>query len=71
MIQIGRMLILFGIAVVAIGLLLMVFGKVPFIGKLPGDIVIQRRNLTFYFPLATCFLISVVLSLVAWFWSRR
>ena len=45
--------------------------KIPYLGKLPGDILIQKKNFTFYFPLATSVLISIILSLVFWLWSRR
>jgi hypothetical protein len=41
-------------------------GKVPWIGKLPGDIYIKRENFTFYFPLATSIVISIILSLILW-----
>ncbi|MFA5114587.1 MAG: DUF2905 domain-containing protein [Candidatus Omnitrophota bacterium] len=45
--------------------------KVPFLGKLPGDVYIHRKNFTFYFPIATSILISIVLSLIFWLWSKR
>jgi hypothetical protein len=53
------------------GVLVTLLHKAPFFGKLPGDIVIQRRNFTFYFPLATSLLLSVLLSLVMWLFSSR
>lgn len=68
---IGRMLIFFGFILIALGLLLTFVNKMPFLGRLPGDIYIQRKNLSFYFPLATSILISVILSLIFWLWSRR
>jgi len=50
----------------------MATGKSPsWLGRLPGDIVIQRRNFSFYFPLATSLIISIVLSLLLWLFSRR
>lgn len=52
------------------GLLLYFFDKLPFGGRLPGDIVVKKKNFTFYFPLATSILISLILSLVLWFFSR-
>ena len=64
MAPIGKSLVFAGIAIIVVGLLLWGFSSVPFIGKLPGDIYIQRGNFTFYFPLATCVLISVGLSLL-------
>ena len=67
----GKALILFGLMLVATGLLVEFFGKIPLLGKLPGDIYIQRKNFTFYFPLATSVLISLVISFLFWLWSRR
>ena len=69
--ELGKALIVFGIILVGVGLLLAFMNKIPYLGKLPGDILIQRKNFTFYFPLATSILISVILSLVFWLWSRR
>ncbi len=69
--QMGRFLVLVGLVVILVGLLLMFVGKVPYIGRLPGDIIIQKKNFTFYFPLATSILISIFLSLLFWILSRR
>jgi len=69
--SIGKMLILTGIVVVAMGGLLILVGKISWFGKLPGDIVIQRKNFTFYFPLATSILLSVILSLLFWIFGKR
>jgi uncharacterized membrane protein len=69
--EIGKTLIVFGIVLIGVGTLLTFMHKVPFIGRLPGDIYIQRKNFTFYFPLATSILISMALSLIFWLWSRR
>ncbi len=63
---IGKSLIIFGMVIVAIGVLLTLSGKIPWLGRLPGDIYIRRENFTFYFPLATCILLSALLSLVFW-----
>lgn len=60
----GKMLILLGIFIILVGLLLMAGDKIPWLGKLPGDIIIRKKNFTFYFPLATCILISLILTLV-------
>ena len=68
---IGKFLIIFGIIIVAVGVLLLISGKIPWIGKLPGDIMIHKKNFTFYFPLATSILISVVLTFLFWLISRR
>ncbi len=60
----GKMLILLGVFVILIGLLLMVGDKIPWLGRLPGDILIKKKNFTFYFPLATSILISLLLTLL-------
>lgn len=68
---IGKFLILLGLIVAAVGALLLFSGKIPWIGRLPGDIMIQRRNFTFYFPLATSILLSLILTLVFWIIGKR
>lgn len=67
----GKMLVILGLFLIAIGLVLTFFNKIPFLGKLPGDIYIQKKNFTLYFPLATSILLSLILSLILWVWSRR
>lgn len=69
--EIAKTLILFGVVLVAVGVFLMFVNKVPFLGRLPGDIYIQKKHFTFYFPFATSILVSVVLSFLFWLWSRR
>ena len=59
----GKMLVLLGVFIILVGLLLMVGDKIPWVGKLPGDIVIKKEKFTFYFPLATCILISLLITL--------
>lgn len=67
----GKTLIILGLILVVVGAVFMLAGKVPFIGKLPGDIIVRKKNFTFYFPLATSLLISLLLSLILWFISRK
>jgi hypothetical protein len=62
--SIGKMLIVCGVVTVVIGVILILMGKVPFLGKLPGDIHIQKKDFGFYFPLGTCIVVSIVLSLL-------
>jgi hypothetical protein len=63
----GKILIVLGIAMAGVGALLAFTGKMPFrLGRLPGDIVYQGRNGSFYFPVVTCILLSGVLSLLMW-----
>jgi len=68
---IGKFLIFLGVIVAGIGGLLLLSGRIPWIGRLPGDIMIQRKNFTFYFPLATSILLSVILTLIFWLIGRR
>lgn len=68
--NLGRLLIIVGIAIIALGAILFFFNKIPFLGKLPGDIMIQRKNFTFYFPIVTSIVISILLSLIFYFISR-
>jgi hypothetical protein len=60
----GKTLIIAGLAIAALGAMLWVFGGVPFIGQLPGDISTRRGNVTFYFPVVTCILISIIVSVI-------
>ncbi|HDO36535.1 MAG TPA: DUF2905 domain-containing protein [Nitrospirae bacterium] len=69
--DLGKSLILLGVLIVILGGVLVLSGKIPFIGRLPGDIIIQKKNFTFYFPLATSILLSLILSLLFWILSRR
>lgn len=70
MAPIGKMLVMLGGIIVAVGVLLLFFDKIPYIGKLPGDISIKRDNFQFYFPLTTSILLSIVLSIVLWIISQ-
>ena len=69
--DIGKTLIAFGLLIALAGVVLLLVGRVPWIGRLPGDIHVQRGNFTFYFPLATSLLLSVVLTLVLYLLGRR
>ena len=66
----GRALIIFGVIITGFGLVLLLTPKIPWLGRLPGDILIQRDYVSFYFPLASCLLASVVLSLLLWVVGR-
>ena len=71
MAPLGRMLIVLGLGIAGLGLLLTFAGRLPFrLGRLPGDIFIQGKNSTFYFPLVTCLILSALLSLVLWIVRR-
>lgn len=70
---IGRYLIVLGAAIIVIGLVVVLVGRFPGlrIGRLPGDIYIERDKWRFYFPLATSILVSVILSFILWLFSRK
>jgi membrane protein implicated in regulation of membrane protease activity len=69
--SLGKLLILVGGILIIVGAVLVLSGKLPWLGKLPGDIYVERRNFTFYFPLTTSILLSVIVSAVLYFLSRR
>jgi hypothetical protein len=73
--DLGKLLLGFGVLMVLLGLILIaagnLSGKVPWLGRLPGDIHIERGNWSFYFPLATCLIISIVLTLLFSLFGRR
>ena len=70
-INVGKILIALGVLIALAGIVLVLVGRVPWIGRLPGDIHFQRGNFTFYFPLATSLLLSVVLTLILYLLGRR
>ncbi|MCE5271965.1 DUF2905 domain-containing protein [bacterium] len=61
---VGKILLIAGLGLAALGLVLMFGPKIPWLGRLPGDILIRRGNATFYFPIVTCIILSVVLTLL-------
>ena len=68
--EIGKALIFFGIILAIIGLVLVFGAKIPFLGRLPGDISYHRGNFHFYFPLGTSLVLSILLTLVMWLIRR-
>jgi len=70
MVGLGKIYIYLGLVLVVIGVVLILAGKLPWLGRLPGDISIERDNFSFYFPLATSILISIIISLVLYFLRR-
>jgi hypothetical protein len=64
--DIGKLFLIFGGILVLLGLFFIFGGKIPYLGKLPGDIVIHRGNFHFYFPIVTCLLISAILTFIFW-----
>ena len=71
MADVGKILLVSGALLIIIGIAVTLAGKIPGIGKLPGDIIIKREHVTFYIPLTTSIIISVILSLVLLLWHKR
>ncbi len=72
MADLGKLLLIAGLVIAGAGVLLLLFKEgIPFIGKLPGDIVLRKKNFTFYFPIATSILLSIILSLIFYFLGRK
>lgn len=69
--ELGRFLVVIGAVIALVGVALILVGRVPWLGRLPGDIHVQRGNWSFSFPLATSLVLSVALSLVFWLLGRR
>jgi len=69
--DLGKLLIALGGLIVLVGVVLMLFDRIPGVGRLPGDIVVRRGNFTFYFPLATSLILSLLLTVLFWFLGRR
>jgi hypothetical protein len=68
--EMAKVMILIGSVLVVVGLVILVFPRLPFLGKLPGDILLKKDNVTFYFPLATSIFISSIISLVLYFINK-
>jgi Protein of unknown function (DUF2905) len=67
---IGKTLIFLGLLLVVVGVIFSLAGKLPWLGHLPGDISLQRERYSFYFPITTCILVSIIVSLVLYFFRR-
>jgi hypothetical protein len=66
----GKTLIVLGLIITACGLALTFADRIPWLGKLPGDIAIRKENVSFYFPLTSCILVSVIVSFILWLLRR-
>lgn len=62
----GKILILFGLVIVVIGVIMLFVDRIPFLGKLPGDITVKKENFQFYFPVTTGIILSILISLAFW-----
>ncbi len=69
--NLGRFFIIIGLIIAGIGFALIFAGKIPWLGRLPGDFFFRGKNFSFYFPLTTGILISAILTLILWFINRR
>ena len=67
----GKILIIIGLAIAGIGVLILLGGKIPWIGRLPGDFYYKGKNFSFYFPLATSIIISIILTIILMFIGRK
>jgi formate hydrogenlyase subunit 3/multisubunit Na+/H+ antiporter MnhD subunit len=68
--DLGKTLIILGLLIAATGVLLIISGKIPWLGRLPGDISFRKDNFSVYFPLTTCIIISAVASFLLWLFRR-
>ena len=62
--DLGKVLIVLGVVIAGVGVLLIMGDKIPWIGKLPGDIIIRKEKFTFYFPIVTCIILSILLTMI-------
>ena len=62
--QLGKLLIIFGVLVIVVGVVLLLFDRIPFLGKLPGDFSFKSGRTTVYLPLVTCIVISIILTII-------
>jgi uncharacterized protein (UPF0305 family) len=62
--QLGKLLIILGIVIIFVGIFISFMPKIPYLGKLPGDIHIKRKNFIFYFPLTTSIIVSILASII-------
>jgi len=71
MVDIGKFIIISGIVLIIMGAFVMLSSKIPFLGKLPGDILIKKDGFTFYFPIVTSILLSIILSFILNLFFRK
>ena len=68
--HLGKILVVIGLLVAGVGVLFLFSDKIPWLGRLPGDLTFRRGNFTFYFPIGTCLVISALLSLLFWLFRK-
>ena len=69
--ELGKILVFTGMVFIVVGGVVLLLSKIPGVGKLPGDIMIKKENFSFYFPITTCILLSIILSLITCLWPRK
>ncbi len=69
--EMGKLLIFLGAGMILLGAFLLLAGKIPGFGRLPGDIFIKKENFSFYFPITTGILLSLLLSVILYFFNKR
>jgi Protein of unknown function (DUF2905) len=69
--DLGKSIIAIGIVLIIVGIIVTLAGKIPGVGKLPGDILIKKENFSFYFPLTTCILLSIILSTFMYLFGKK
>ena len=69
--DLGKSIIAIGFVLIVVGIVMVMANKIPGVGKFPGDILIKKENFSFYFPLTTCILLSIVISLIMYFLGRK
>ncbi len=67
---IAKGLIIFGVVLVGLGVIFLIFPKIPYLGKLPGDIYVKKDNFSFFFPITTCIILSIVISLILYLFKK-
>ena len=68
--EFGKLFLIVGGIIFLLGLLLSFSGKIPYLGQLPGDILVKKKNFSFYFPLTTCIILSIVLTALLYFFTN-
>ncbi|HAX62099.1 MAG TPA: DUF2905 domain-containing protein [Elusimicrobia bacterium] len=71
MTYLGKILIVVGILLILLGIIFIFGIKIPYLGKLPGDIFIKKENLAFYFPFTTSIIISILISIILWLITKK
>jgi len=69
--ELAKIFIVSGLLLTVTGIIMLLLGKIPGIGKLPGDILIKKESFTFYFPLTTCIIISIIVSVLFYLWKNK